>query len=150
MKGAVEVLTKYMARNSNRSGPALMSWRRARSRPISAAEWCATIPNMRASDMTALDRAGLPDNVGPMIASLLSADDRWVDAQRIDVSGGCRSGRATQRRYSASIQAVTAAFTSSLRSSMIQCPAPVHASTFDFGCENHGRMRLAWAGSRHR
>ena len=33
-------------------------------------------------------RAGLPDDIGPMIASLLSEDNRWVNAQRIEVSGG--------------------------------------------------------------
>lgn len=30
----------------------------------------------------------LPDDIGPMIASLLSEDNRWVNAQRIEVSGG--------------------------------------------------------------
>jgi NAD(P)-dependent dehydrogenase (short-subunit alcohol dehydrogenase family) len=44
--------------------------------------------NKRVADMTALGRAGLPDDVGPMIASLLSDDHRWVNAQRIEVSGG--------------------------------------------------------------
>jgi NAD(P)-dependent dehydrogenase (short-subunit alcohol dehydrogenase family) len=44
--------------------------------------------NKRVADMTALGRAGLPDDVGPMIASLLSEDHRWVNAQRIEVSGG--------------------------------------------------------------
>ncbi len=44
--------------------------------------------NKRVTDMTALGRAGLPDDIGPMIASLLSEDNRWVNAQRIEVSGG--------------------------------------------------------------
>jgi hypothetical protein len=44
--------------------------------------------NKRVADMTALGRAGLPDDVGRMIASLLSEDNRWVNAQRIEVSGG--------------------------------------------------------------
>jgi NAD(P)-dependent dehydrogenase (short-subunit alcohol dehydrogenase family) len=38
--------------------------------------------------MTALGRVGLPDDIGPMIASLLSEDNRWINAQRIEVSGG--------------------------------------------------------------
>ena len=42
------------------------------------------------ADMTVLGLAGLPDVIGPMIASLLSADNRWVNAQRIEVSGGQR------------------------------------------------------------
>jgi len=40
--------------------------------------------------MTALGRPGQPDDIGPMIASLLSEDHRWVNAQRIEVSGGMR------------------------------------------------------------
>jgi len=44
--------------------------------------------NRRVAEMTALGRAGLPDDIGPMIASLLMDDNRWVNAQRIEVSGG--------------------------------------------------------------
>lgn len=40
------------------------------------------------AEMTALGRAGVPDDIGPMIASLLTEDNRWVNAQRIEVSGG--------------------------------------------------------------
>lgn len=39
------------------------------------------------ANMTALGRPGLPEDIGPMIASLLSDDHRWVNAQRIEVSG---------------------------------------------------------------
>jgi NAD(P)-dependent dehydrogenase (short-subunit alcohol dehydrogenase family) len=42
----------------------------------------------RVADMTALGRVGQPDDIGPMIASLLSEDNRWINAQRIEVSGG--------------------------------------------------------------
>jgi hypothetical protein len=38
--------------------------------------------------MTALGHVGLPDDTGQMIASLLSVGNRWVSAQRIEVSGG--------------------------------------------------------------
>jgi hypothetical protein len=31
--------------------------------------------------MTALGRVGLPDDIGPMIASLLGPDNRWVTGQ---------------------------------------------------------------------
>jgi hypothetical protein len=30
----------------------------------------------------------VPDDIGPMIASLLSENNRWVNARRIEVSGG--------------------------------------------------------------
>jgi len=38
--------------------------------------------------MTALGRVGMPDDIRPLIANLVSEDDRWVNAQRIEVSGG--------------------------------------------------------------
>jgi NAD(P)-dependent dehydrogenase (short-subunit alcohol dehydrogenase family) len=44
--------------------------------------------NKAVADMTALGRAGLPDDIGPVVASLLSDESRWVNAQRIEVSGG--------------------------------------------------------------
>ena len=44
--------------------------------------------NRRVADMTALGRAGQPDDIGPMIAALLSEDNRWINGQRIEVSGG--------------------------------------------------------------
>jgi NAD(P)-dependent dehydrogenase (short-subunit alcohol dehydrogenase family) len=44
--------------------------------------------NRMVAQVTALGRAGVPDDIGPMIASLLSDDNRWVNAQRIEVSGG--------------------------------------------------------------
>jgi NAD(P)-dependent dehydrogenase (short-subunit alcohol dehydrogenase family) len=44
--------------------------------------------NKIVADMTALGRAGVPDDIGPVIASLLSKDNRWVNAQRIEASGG--------------------------------------------------------------
>jgi NAD(P)-dependent dehydrogenase (short-subunit alcohol dehydrogenase family) len=38
--------------------------------------------------MTALGRVGVPDDIGPVIASLLSDDNHWVTGQRIEASGG--------------------------------------------------------------
>jgi NAD(P)-dependent dehydrogenase (short-subunit alcohol dehydrogenase family) len=48
------------------------------------------------ASQTALGRVGVPDDVGGAfaprrlcrIASLLSEENRWVNAQRIEVSGG--------------------------------------------------------------
>jgi NAD(P)-dependent dehydrogenase (short-subunit alcohol dehydrogenase family) len=44
--------------------------------------------NQYLASQTALGRVGLPDDIGGAIASLLSADNQWVNAQRIEVSGG--------------------------------------------------------------
>ncbi|GAB6968901.1 hypothetical protein JCM25156A_29390 [Komagataeibacter kakiaceti JCM 25156] len=40
------------------------------------------------AEITALGRPDYPDDIGPMIASLLSEDNCWVNAQQIKVSGG--------------------------------------------------------------
>jgi len=37
---------------------------------------------------TALGRIGVPDDVGRVVASLLSEDNAWVNAQNIEVAGG--------------------------------------------------------------
>ena len=44
--------------------------------------------NKAVADHTALGRAGVPEDVGPVIAALLSDDFGWVNAQRIEVAGG--------------------------------------------------------------
>ncbi len=44
--------------------------------------------NAHLAGITALGRVGVAEDIGPMIASLLTASNRWVNAQRIEVSGG--------------------------------------------------------------
>jgi NAD(P)-dependent dehydrogenase (short-subunit alcohol dehydrogenase family) len=44
--------------------------------------------NKMVADHTALGRAGLPEDVGPVIAALLSDELGWINAQRIEVAGG--------------------------------------------------------------
>jgi NAD(P)-dependent dehydrogenase (short-subunit alcohol dehydrogenase family) len=44
--------------------------------------------NRAVAGHTALGRAGLPEDVGPVIAALLSDDFGWVNGQRIEVAGG--------------------------------------------------------------
>lgn len=44
--------------------------------------------NQFIASTTALARAGVLNGDGPMIASLVSDDNRWVPGQRIEVSGG--------------------------------------------------------------
>jgi NAD(P)-dependent dehydrogenase (short-subunit alcohol dehydrogenase family) len=44
--------------------------------------------NKQFAAMTALGRVGLPEDIGPMVAGLLGPDNRWVNAQRIEASGG--------------------------------------------------------------
>lgn len=44
--------------------------------------------NAQLASMTALGRVGLPDDIGGVVAFLISDDSKWVNAQRIEVSGG--------------------------------------------------------------
>ena len=90
VKGAVEILTQYMAKelgsrgitaNTVAPGAIETDFRGGVVRDTPAI-------NQHIAGITALGRVGLPDDIGPMIASLLSPDNRWVNAQRIEVSGG--------------------------------------------------------------
>ncbi len=89
-KGAVEVLTRYLAKElgprgitANVVAPGAIqtdfSGGMVRDNPT---------VNKMVADMTALGRAGAPDDIRPMIAALLSDENRWVNGQRIEVSGG--------------------------------------------------------------
>lgn len=44
--------------------------------------------NQHIAGQTALGRVGQPDDIGDAIAALLSDDLRWMNAQRVEVSGG--------------------------------------------------------------
>ncbi len=44
--------------------------------------------NAHIAAQTALGRVGVPDDIGGVIAALLSDDNRWINAQRIEASGG--------------------------------------------------------------
>jgi NAD(P)-dependent dehydrogenase (short-subunit alcohol dehydrogenase family) len=44
--------------------------------------------NRMVASMTALGRAGLPDDIGGAVAMLLSPESGWLNGQRVEVSGG--------------------------------------------------------------
>lgn len=90
MKGAVEVLTRYMAKELGARGIAVNTVAPGAIATDFSGGMVRDNPdiNRRVSEMTALGRAGEPDDIGMMIASLLSEDNRWVNGQRIEVSGG--------------------------------------------------------------
>lgn len=90
MKGAVEVLTKYLAKELGARGI------RVNVVAPGAIETDfgggvvrdnAAVNGFVASQ-TALGRVGLPDDIGGVIASLLSENSGWINAQRIEASGG--------------------------------------------------------------
>ncbi|MCS0588945.1 SDR family NAD(P)-dependent oxidoreductase [Massilia norwichensis] len=90
VKGAVEVLTRYLAKELGGRGIAVNAVAPGAIETDFGGGAVRDNPeiNQLFAGMTALGRAGVPDDIGPMIASLLSPDNRWVTAQRIEVSGG--------------------------------------------------------------
>lgn len=89
-KGAVEVLTVYLAKElgargitANTIAPGAIE-----TDFLGGAVRDTPAYNEAFAAMTALGRVGVPDDIGPAVASLLGPDNRWVTAQRIEVSGG--------------------------------------------------------------
>ncbi len=89
-KGAIEVLTRYMAQEL---GPRGITVNAVAPGAIETDFGGGLVRdnadlNAKYAGLTALGRVGVPDDIGPMVASLLSDDNRWVTGQRIEVSGG--------------------------------------------------------------
>jgi NAD(P)-dependent dehydrogenase (short-subunit alcohol dehydrogenase family) len=90
MKGAVEVLTRYLAKELGARGIAVNTIAPGAIETDFAGG--SVRDNKHINDFianaTALGRVGVPDDIGPAVAALLMEDNRWVNAQRIEVSGG--------------------------------------------------------------
>ena len=90
MKGGIEVLTRYLAKEL---GP-----RGIRVNTVAPGAIETDFGNGAVRDnkqvnefvasVTALGRPGLPDDIGPAIAALVADDNRWITGQRIEISGG--------------------------------------------------------------
>lgn len=90
MKGAVEVLTRYLAKEL---GPKGISVNVVAPGPIETDFNNAGIRNNpemknRLATLTALGRVGEPDDIGGIIAFLCSPEGYWINGQRIEASGG--------------------------------------------------------------
>lgn len=90
MKGGVEVLTRYLAKELGARGISVNTV------APGAIETDFNGGHMRdnkqinqmVASMTALGRVGLPDDVGGAVSSLLLDEARWINGQRIEISGG--------------------------------------------------------------
>jgi NAD(P)-dependent dehydrogenase (short-subunit alcohol dehydrogenase family) len=90
MKGGVEVLTRYMAKELGTRGISVNTIAPGAIETDfggGAVRDNAQLNSFVAAQ-TALGRAGLPDDIGGAVASLLTGANQWVNAQRIEVSGG--------------------------------------------------------------
>ena len=90
MKGGVEVLTRYMAKelasrgitvNTIAPGPIETDFNGGAVRDNAQL-------NAHLASLSAFGRVGVPDDVGGAVAALLSGGNGWVTGQRIEVSGG--------------------------------------------------------------
>ncbi|GAB3316948.1 SDR family oxidoreductase [Larkinella ripae] len=90
MKGAIETLTRYLAKELGSRGiavnvvaPGAIETDFGGGGVRDNAQL-----NQWVAGVTALGRAGLPDDIGGVVAFLCSEEARWINAQRIEVSGG--------------------------------------------------------------
>jgi NAD(P)-dependent dehydrogenase (short-subunit alcohol dehydrogenase family) len=93
MKGAVEVLTRYMAKEL---GPRQITANVLAPGPIETDFNDGAIrgnPQLKGmlSNLTPLGRVGTAEDIGGVVAFLCSEEARWINGQRIEVSGGINS-----------------------------------------------------------
>jgi NAD(P)-dependent dehydrogenase (short-subunit alcohol dehydrogenase family) len=90
MKAGIEVLTRYMAKELGPRGIAVNTIAPGAIETDFGGGVVRDNSQMNAqiAGVTALGRAGLPDDVGGAVAALLSDGASWINGQRIEVSGG--------------------------------------------------------------
>lgn len=90
MKGAIEVLTRYQAKELGPRGISVNVIAPGAIETDFGGGAVRDNPDANAfvAGVTAMGRAGLPDDIGGAIASILLGGNQWMTAQRIEVSGG--------------------------------------------------------------
>ncbi|MFD8192556.1 SDR family NAD(P)-dependent oxidoreductase [Streptomyces wuyuanensis] len=90
MKGGLMVLTRYMAKEFSKRGIRVNAVAPGATRTRLADNAFERFPEVipAIAARTALGRVGEPDDIGMVIATLLSEEGRWITAQNIEVAGG--------------------------------------------------------------
>lgn len=90
MKGGVEVLTRYMAKELGSRSISVNTIAPGAIETDFAGGGIRDNQDLNklVAAQTALGRVGLPDDIGDVVASLLSQNSQWINGQRIEVSGG--------------------------------------------------------------
>lgn len=90
MKGGIEVLTRYLAKELGPRGISVNVVAPGAIETDFGGGAVRDIPEMNRAiaGQTAMGRVGLPDDIGGAIATLLGGDTHWITGQRIEVSGG--------------------------------------------------------------
>lgn len=90
MKSAVETLTRYLAKELGSRGIAVNTVAPGAIATDFSGGMVRDNPevNKLVASITALGRVGEPDDVGGVVAFLCADEAGWVNAQRIEVSGG--------------------------------------------------------------
>ena len=90
MKGAMEVLTRYQAKELGARGISVNILAPGAIETDFGGGVVRDNANLNAmvANNTALGRAGLPDDIGGAITSLLADGSHWITGQRIEASGG--------------------------------------------------------------
>ncbi|EXU76387.1 SDR family NAD(P)-dependent oxidoreductase [Erwinia mallotivora] len=90
VKGAIEVLTRYQAKELGARGITANVLAPGAIETDFSGGMVRDNPQVNAfvSSITALGRPGLPDDIGDAVALLLSDESGWINGQRIEASGG--------------------------------------------------------------
>ena len=90
VKGAMEVLTRYQAKELGTRGISVNILAPGAIETDFSGGMVRDNPQVNAfvASQTALGRVGLPDDIGNVVAQILSDESGWINGQRIEASGG--------------------------------------------------------------